>query len=97
MIESTQTRGASGQKYTVYRILGSDHSGEIDIFRRFSDFDTFRNILIGRWPGIYIPSIPPKQQIKKTEAKLVKERHYFLDKFLKDCSTLPYIYESEEW
>jgi hypothetical protein len=30
------------------------------IFRRFSDFFLLREKLISRWPGVYIPNIPPK-------------------------------------
>lgn len=48
-------------KHVVYTIRGRDSSGSFDSFRRYSDFGTLRSSLLARWPGLYIPAIPPKQ------------------------------------
>ena len=51
--------------------------------------------MIERFPGLYIPPIPPKTQDKKGSAVL-EERRLFLDLFLKECVSLPYLVASGE-
>jgi len=65
---------AGAKQYYVYTIQGSDnkgtpscYSGPIDIKRRYSDFTTFRNLLIKRWPGVYIPSLPTKIKVNYSD------------------------------
>ena len=82
--------------YVSYNIEGRTHYGKLDISRRFSEFLRFRSVLFQRWPGLYIPPIPHKES-KKTDKKIVEERTFFLDRFCKELSTLPYIYESDEF
>lgn len=65
--------------------------------RRFREFDTLRKVLFGRFLGLYVPPIPEKKAMGKTEGIFVEERQYFLDKFLKDICQLPYLYESQEF
>jgi len=79
----------------VYPIKGYDSIGEIDCARRFSNFDDFRKILIERYPGLYIPPVPPKMQDKKG-ALVLEERRHFLDMFMKECCSLSYIASSNE-
>jgi len=31
--------------------------------RRYSDFDRIRSLLVARWPGVYIPPLPPKKAV----------------------------------
>lgn len=50
----------TGRKHNVYRIKGYDSLGEIDISRRYKEFHQFRDILYARYPGLFIPPIPPK-------------------------------------
>jgi sorting nexin-1/2 len=33
--------------------------------RRFNDFYILRSKLVDRWPGVYIPNIPPKKAVVK--------------------------------
>ena len=47
--------------HTYYRIQGTYDELEIDIGYRYSEFALFRDTLIHRFPGIYIPPIPPKK------------------------------------
>jgi hypothetical protein len=42
----------------VYNIKGNDKLGEYDILRRYNEFFALREVLLQRWPGIYIPPIP---------------------------------------
>ena len=48
------------KKFTVYNIVGYDSLGEINVLRRYSEFDLFRSCLFSRYPGLYIPPLPPK-------------------------------------
>jgi sorting nexin-1/2 len=44
-----------------YTIVGVDSDGEFTEVRRFKEFYSLRNILVQRWPGIYIPALPEKK------------------------------------
>ena len=44
----------------AYPIIGKDSNGEIECHRRYSHFEKFRSCLLVRYPGLYIPPIPPK-------------------------------------
>ena len=52
--------GSGFDKHIAYRIKGNDSLGEIDIIRRYKEFDVFRDLLFVRYPGIFIPPLPPK-------------------------------------
>ena len=47
---------------------GSDKNGDYESFRRYSEFLTARTILVNRWPGVYIPPLPPKQTVVNIKA-----------------------------
>ena len=79
-----------------YKVKGSDHLGEFEMYRRFREFDTFRKVLYSRFLGLYVPPIPPKKSVGKTEDLIVEERMFFLDRFMRQIADLPYLYESEE-
>ena len=49
-----------------------------------------------RYPGLYIPPVPPKKFSNKTEGALVKERAYFLNMFLQEVVGLQYLCQSAE-
>ncbi len=40
---------------------GEDDEGSVDVYRRYSDFYNLRAFLLRKWPGCFIPPIPPKQ------------------------------------
>lgn len=81
--------------YHEYPVTGRDSLGAIECMRRFSHFIDFHRALSERFPGLYIPPIPPKAQDKKGSATL-EERRYFLDLFCKECISLPYLVTSPE-
>ena len=37
--------------------------GDFETKRRYSDFDKVRALLVLKWPGCYIPPLPPKKTI----------------------------------
>ena len=49
------------KNYIIYRVTVYP-SKEI-VLRRFSDFYAFRETLVERWPGVYIPNIPQKKAV----------------------------------
>lgn len=59
-ISTTETKGIGMKKYTVYLIKGHDSLGEINCFRRYSEFLIFRDFLYSRYPGLFIPPVPTK-------------------------------------
>lgn len=66
--------------YHAYPIAGVDANGEpIDCQRRFNLFYEFRECLLARFPGLYIPPLSPKQLQGKTEILVLMERQFFLD------------------
>jgi hypothetical protein len=65
----------------------------------------FRNVLVQRYPGLYVPPIPPKRAMvlylslmfqHNTDKEIVEERQYLLNLFIKQLCHCPYLYESEE-
>jgi hypothetical protein len=60
--------------------------------RRYSEFDTLRSQMVERWPGCYIPAIPSKQFLGKTDTQTTLNRIRFLNEFLKKISTLNHLY-----
>jgi len=76
--------------------VGRDSLGDIACRRRFQHFIDFRQALTQRYPGLYIPPVPPKKFSNKTENALVTERQYFLNLFLRECSSLKYLSQSGE-
>ena len=75
-------------KNFVSYTLGGNQVNE-EISRRFSDFYTLREKLIERWPGVYVPNIPPKKTIGNTGLKIIDKRIRLLNKF---CYQLSHIY-----
>ena len=47
----------------MYTIRGTDKDGSFEIYRRYSDFANLREVLLIRWPGCYIPPLPPKKKM----------------------------------
>lgn len=82
--------------HTEYKIKGANSDGDFDATRRYKEFYSLRNILTRNWPGFYIPAIPPKVKIGKMEDNVVQERCYLFNRFMKDISEIPYLWESNE-
>ena len=89
-------------KYVVYTVRGQDSSGSFETFRRYSDFMTLRAALVRKWPGVYIPAIPPKQLIVLlTQGNLttpfIEDRRVMLEDFLKRLVVVEFLLVSEEF
>jgi len=59
-ITSQEKKGSGLDKHIAYRIKGKDSLGDIDVIRRYKEFGIFRDLLFVRYPGIFIPPLPPK-------------------------------------
>lgn len=82
------------KKYVTYSIMGSAMSSAAT--RRFSDFYTLREKLVERWPGLYIPNIPPKKAVGNVDTKTIVYRMRLLNDFCMKISNLKYLFTSEE-
>jgi hypothetical protein len=45
----------------TYEVSGYTKEGTFAEMKRYSDFDKLRKVLTNRWPGFFIPALPPKQ------------------------------------
>ena len=52
---------SAASKHHVYKVRGSDHLGEFEVLRRFSNFDNLRRVFSSRFLGLYVPPIPEKK------------------------------------
>jgi sorting nexin-1/2 len=66
------------------------------IFRRYSDFFALRKKLTERWPGVFIPNIPPKKTMGNLEEKVIEARKKLLNTFCIKLSKFPHIFASKE-
>lgn len=81
----------------TYIVRGFDMEGEFEISRRYNDFFSLRAALVSRWPGIYIPPIPPKKTSANKDEKYLKERRIFLEKFIRTIGENEFLTQSEEF
>ena len=82
------------KKFVSYTLGGSAIGQEVS--RRFSDFYSLREKLIERWPGVYIPNVPPKKAVGNTDSKIIDKRIRLLNRFCYQLSTINFLFESEE-
>ena len=50
-------------KHVLYGVSGHNSKGLFQVSRRYKEFSALRIALVHRWPGCYIPMIPPKKAI----------------------------------
>jgi len=86
-----QIREDTFNKYVVYTVKGTDKNGPFEVIRRYSDFDRIRSLLLAKWPGCYIPPLPPKA-LNSLEAKVVRERKKYLNRFCQKIAELSYLH-----
>ena len=92
-IEVSDPKNIGG--HTAYNVKGKDGNGEFEVVRRYKEFLAFRDTLIKRFPGFYVPPIPGKVT-KKMDKKVINERAYLLNRFMEKISSDQYLWESEE-
>ncbi|CAK72374.1 unnamed protein product (macronuclear) [Paramecium tetraurelia] len=83
--------------YTYYIIKGKDKIGFFEVYRRYKDFISLRDILLIRWPGCFIPGIPGKKMFQGNDTKTASERLRFLKQFCNKMKLLPNLYYSQEF
>ena len=83
--------------YITYEVSGYDMKGNFQVRKRYSDFYLLRTALRERWPGYYIPAIPPKKTLGNMEAEFVRARLAFLDNFVKQLGQYNFLVESFEF
>ncbi len=83
-------------KYYLYSIVGEDEDGQFEVFRRYSDFYSLRQALFLRWPGVFIPAVPPKKTTGNMEQNFIEERRKFLEVFMQELARLKYLWYSSE-
>jgi hypothetical protein len=57
---------SSDKSHIDYKIHGRDVDGDFEVMRRYRDFLAIRTILVQNWPGCYVPQIPPKQMVVRS-------------------------------
>ena len=80
--------------YISYTLNGTDITEQMS--RRYSDFRALYEKLVQRWPGVYVPRIPPKKITKNTSRKMIKRRMRLLNRFCLNLSNIDYLYSSDE-
>ena len=80
--------------YISYTFSGKDIDTPLN--RRFSDFLVLRQKLVERWPGIFIPVIPPKKAINNNDERTINKRLRMLNRFLFKISNMSFLNYSDE-
>ena len=93
-IENPQKIEKKVGTYISYTLNGTDITEQMS--RRYSDFHALYEKLLSRWPGIYIPRIPPKKLTKNYSRKMIKNRMRLLNRFCLNLSNIDYLYSSDE-
>ena len=83
--------------HVQYMVKGIDNDGQFEGMRRYNDFFNLRATLLQRWPGIFIPPIPPKKKVGNKVERFLSERMLFLSRFLKTISKNYYLLNSDEF
>ena len=93
-IENPEKKEKNIGSFISYTLNGTDITEKMS--RRYSDFFALYEKLVQRWPGVYIPKIPPKIMTKTTSKKTIKIRLRLLNRFCLNLSKIDYLYNSEE-
>ena len=91
------TEPAKMSGHTVYVVTGVDDQGQFSVMRRYKEFHALWWKLFQSWIGIYVPKLPDKKLTNVTDADVVEERRFLLDKWYKECAELTYIRKSAEF
>ena len=80
--------------YIAYTLDGTDITAKLS--RRYSDFFALYEKLLQRWPGVYVPRIPPKKITGNLDPVMIKTRMRLLNRFCLNLSGIDYLYRAEE-
>ncbi|KAG0165718.1 Sorting nexin, cytoplasm-to-vacuole targeting pathway/endosomal sorting [Apophysomyces sp. BC1034] len=91
-ITDAQRQSSGGKTYTAYHI----RIGDIELKRRYSEFESLRNVLIRLYPAVIVPPIPEKHSFvdyaalrSKDDKALVEKRKRMLQTFLNRLAKHP--------
>lgn len=74
-----------------------DDQGEWDGLRRFNEFFLLFECISKRWPGVPIPSVPPKKTIGNKDLVFIQERRFYLEQFMRKLVRFPFIIHGPEF
>lgn len=80
-----------------YWLRGTYQDKEFKKWRRFRHFDKLRDILVIKYPALYVPPLPKKKAINNLSEDNTQERCFVLNRFIKQLVLCPYLLESEEF
>ena len=81
----------------MYKCKGIDNMGNWEGERRYNEFYKLHSVLEARWPGIPIPTLPPKKAIGNKDIKFINERRFYLERFMKKLAPFEFILNSVEF
>ena len=85
--------------YIIYEItiFNKENNSINKVYRRYSEFEKLREILVNKYPCIYTPPLPGKLYFGNTENHIIEVRKKFLQIFLHELQYLVYyFYDSPE-
>ena len=80
-----------------YTVTGVDDQGHFTVQRRYNEFYQLWECLAERWPGCFVPGIPPKDKLKNKESNYLETRRMLLERFMRECSKHPYLINATEF
>ena len=83
--------------HIVYECKGVDSQGIWEGERRYNEFFKLHSVLQARWPGVPIPTLPPKKTIGNKDTKFINERRFYLERYLKKLASYQFILDSPEF
>jgi len=81
----------------MYTIKGNDREGAFETCRTQDQFIEIRTLLVNRWPGCYIPALPPKRLLASTKPDFLEQRRKQFEMFCQNMSEIPFLHYSPEY
>jgi sorting nexin-1/2 len=78
-------------------LKGYGDDGPFSVTKRYSDFLKLRIVLIQRWPGFYMPSLPPKKTLGNMDNEFVAIRMEHLNNFIQMLAQYKFLLDSFEF
>ena len=83
--------------HVEYTCKGKDRQGDWEGSRRYTHFFLLHEVLTQRWPGLYLPRLPPKKAIGRYETKFLQQRRYGLERYMRKLGKYDFIINSDEF
>jgi hypothetical protein len=96
VVTESVARDSGLSSYAAY-IVKVSQPIKITIERRYREFDALREAMLLRWPGVFIPILPPKHSGGSNTLKVVNERIKYLTYFLNCIAKTKCLFLSEEF